>query len=73
MAVSQKEADLQMMLAAGVHLGTKNVNYQVCDKLVISMAIGWTCDSRRTAARCSWEHHASLSPPHSFRHISREI
>lgn len=30
MALTQKEADLQMLLAAGVHLGTKNVNYQVC-------------------------------------------
>jgi hypothetical protein len=29
MALTQKEADLQMMLAAGVHLGTKNVNFQV--------------------------------------------
>jgi hypothetical protein len=29
MALTQKEADMQMMLAAGVHLGTKNVNFQV--------------------------------------------
>ena len=31
MSLTQKEADIQMMLAAGVHLGTKNVNFQVCD------------------------------------------
>lgn len=29
MALSQKEADIQMLLAAGVHLGTKNVDYQM--------------------------------------------
>ncbi|CAI5489338.1 unnamed protein product [Closterium sp. Naga37s-1] len=29
MALSQREADIQMMLAAKVHLGTKNCNYQM--------------------------------------------
>jgi hypothetical protein len=27
--MSQKEQDIQMMLAAGCHLGTKNVNFQM--------------------------------------------
>ena len=27
--LSQKEADIQMMLAAEVHLGTKNCNFQM--------------------------------------------
>jgi hypothetical protein len=27
--VSEKEADIQMMLSADVHLGTKNCNYQM--------------------------------------------
>jgi hypothetical protein len=29
MALSQKEADIQMLLAAGCHLGTKNCSFQV--------------------------------------------
>jgi small subunit ribosomal protein SAe len=29
MALSQKETDIQMLLAAGCHLGTKNCNYQM--------------------------------------------
>jgi hypothetical protein len=32
MALSQKEADIQLLLAAGCHLGTKNCSFQVrCD------------------------------------------
>ena len=29
MALSQKETDIQMLLAAGCHLGTKNCSFQV--------------------------------------------
>jgi hypothetical protein len=29
MALSQKEVDIQMLLAAGCHLGTKNCSFQV--------------------------------------------
>lgn len=29
MALAQKEADIQMLLAAGCHLGTKNCNFQM--------------------------------------------
>jgi small subunit ribosomal protein SAe len=29
MVLSQKEADVQMMLAAAVHLGTKNCDFQM--------------------------------------------
>jgi small subunit ribosomal protein SAe len=29
MSLSQKEADIQLLLAAGVHLGTKNCDFQM--------------------------------------------
>jgi len=39
MALSQKEADIQMLLAAGCHLGTKNCSFQV--RLVFGSSTWW--------------------------------
>ena len=35
----QKEADIQMMLAADVHLGTKNCDFQMEEKLQLAARV----------------------------------
>ena len=56
-ALSQKEQDIQMMLAADVHLGTKNCDFQM-ERYVFK---------RRTDGTCLTP--ASLPPPRMRIHV----
>lgn len=68
MALSQKEADIQMLLAAGCHLGTKNCSFQVRAGAAGGCGCRWGSRSaavlvqRRDAARAGGRRRARRAP-----------